>query len=80
MLFFLYCSGVDVLAVLQSIGISESIIGPLRDTNAGYFAVALAMYKLVTPLRYAVTIGNTCLHNIHQGEVLKKTLATDLLG
>lgn len=63
MLFLLYCSGVDVLTLLQSIGVSESIIGPLRDSQAGYFAIALAIYKLATPLRYAVTIGNNCMHH-----------------
>lgn len=57
--YYIVRSGVDVLALLQSIGVSETIIGPLRDSHAGYFAIALAMYKLVTPLRYAVTIGGT---------------------
>ncbi|KAJ8729266.1 hypothetical protein PYW08_000847 [Mythimna loreyi] len=59
--YYIVRSGVDVLALLQSIGVSESIIGPLRDSHAGYFAIALAMYKLATPLRYAVTIGGTTI-------------------
>lgn len=52
-------SGVDVLGILQSVGVSDSLIKPLRDSTAGYFALALALYKLVTPLRYAVTVGTT---------------------
>ncbi|PZC81147.1 hypothetical protein B5X24_HaOG213248 [Helicoverpa armigera] len=59
--YYIVRSGVDVLAVLQTLGVSETIIGPLRDSAAGYFAVALALYKLATPLRYAVTIGGTTL-------------------
>nr|XP_021185940.2 uncharacterized protein C18orf19 homolog B [Helicoverpa armigera] len=59
--YYIVRSGVDVLAVLQALGVSETIIGPLRDSAAGYFAVALALYKLATPLRYAVTIGGTTL-------------------
>ncbi|XP_075992563.1 uncharacterized protein C18orf19 homolog A [Anticarsia gemmatalis] len=54
-------SGVDVVSLLTSLGISETIISPLRDSGAGYFALALALYKLVTPLRYAVTVGVTTI-------------------
>ncbi|KAJ8726518.1 hypothetical protein PYW07_001216 [Mythimna separata] len=59
--YYIVRSGVDVLALLQYIGVSEKIIAPLRDSHAGYFAIALAMYKLATPLRYAVTIGGTTI-------------------
>ncbi|XP_059060535.1 uncharacterized protein C18orf19 homolog A [Achroia grisella] len=52
-------SGLDVLAILESIGVSETLISPLRDSSAGYFALAFALYKAVTPLRYAVTVGGT---------------------
>ncbi|XP_045459137.1 uncharacterized protein C18orf19 homolog A [Melitaea cinxia] len=58
---FYYCvrSGVDVISLLESIGISDKLLNPLKDSSAGYFALALALYKLITPLRYAVTIGGT---------------------
>lgn len=56
--FFIFYSGVDVLAILQTLGVGEAIIAPLKDSAAGYFAIALALYKLATPLRYAVTVGN----------------------
>jgi hypothetical protein len=50
-------SGVDVIAVLESMGISEKLINPLRDSSAGYIAVAYALYKIATPVRYTVTLG-----------------------
>ncbi|XP_026756927.1 uncharacterized protein C18orf19 homolog A [Galleria mellonella] len=52
-------SGVDVLAILESLGVSEKLMAPLRDSSAGYFALAFALYKVATPLRYAVTVGGT---------------------
>lgn len=54
----LCCSGFDVLGLLQAIGVSDSIIAPLKDSSMGYVAFAIALYKLATPLRYAVTVGN----------------------
>ena len=51
-------SGVDVISLMESIGISDKLLTPLKESHAGYFALALALYKLVTPLRYAVTVGN----------------------
>ncbi|CAH2067169.1 unnamed protein product, partial [Iphiclides podalirius] len=52
-------SGVDVISLLEYFNVSEKIVSPLRDSSAGYFALAFALYKLATPLRYAVTIGGT---------------------
>ncbi|XP_041981843.1 uncharacterized protein C18orf19 homolog A [Aricia agestis] len=58
---FYYCvrSGVDVISLLESLGISEKLLTPIKESTAGYFALAFALYKLVTPLRYAVTVGGT---------------------
>ncbi|KAL4712812.1 hypothetical protein ACJJTC_011882 [Scirpophaga incertulas] len=52
-------SGVDVLGLLESLGVSETLMAPLRDSSAGYVALTYALYKIATPLRYAVTIGGT---------------------
>ncbi|CAG9784249.1 unnamed protein product [Diatraea saccharalis] len=52
-------SGFDVLGMLEAWGVKESLIAPLRDSSAGYFALAFALYKIATPLRYAVTVGGT---------------------
>jgi hypothetical protein len=50
-------SGVDVIALLESAGISEKVISPLRDSSAGYIALAYALYKIATPVRYTITLG-----------------------
>ena len=55
MLFF--NSGVDIVPMLEIIGIPDSFLDHLRDSNAGYYALAYAMYKIATPARYTVTIG-----------------------
>lgn len=54
-------SGVDVIALLESMGISEKVINPLRDSSAGYIAIAYALYKIATPVRYTVTLGTLYL-------------------
>ncbi|CAG4944105.1 unnamed protein product [Colias eurytheme] len=52
-------SGVDVISLLESLGISEKLMEPLKKSEAGYFALTFALYKAATPLRYAVTLGGT---------------------
>ncbi|XP_073942029.1 uncharacterized protein C18orf19 homolog A [Choristoneura fumiferana] len=52
-------NGVDILGMVESLGVSEELIAPLRDSSAGYFALTFALYKIATPLRYAVTVGGT---------------------
>ncbi|CAG4998137.1 unnamed protein product [Parnassius apollo] len=52
-------SGFDVISLLEYLNVSEKLMTPLRESSAGYFALAFALYKLVTPLRYAVTVGGT---------------------
>lgn len=58
----IYFSGVDVIGLLESLNVSDKLLSPLKESTAGYFALAFALYKLITPLRYAVTVGkNFCL-------------------
>ncbi|GBP62179.1 Protein FAM210A [Eumeta japonica] len=52
-------SGVDIVGILEKLRVSESLIGTMRDSKAGYFALTYALYKIATPLRYAVTLGGT---------------------
>ncbi|XP_038222203.1 uncharacterized protein C18orf19 homolog A [Zerene cesonia] len=52
-------SGVDVISLLESLGISEKLMEPLKKSEAGYVALTFALYKAATPLRYAVTLGGT---------------------
>lgn len=50
-------SGVDVIAILEKLHVSESLLSSLRDSSAGYIAIAYALYKIFTPVRYTVTLG-----------------------
>ncbi|KAK7073177.1 hypothetical protein SK128_005691 [Halocaridina rubra] len=54
-------SGVDIVPWLEWMGASENILSHLRNSNAGYYAIAYAMYKIATPARYTVTIGGTTI-------------------
>lgn len=53
---FIY-SGVDVPAVLQYLHLSETIIDKVRGSDMGHYAIAYLCYKVATPIRYAVTLG-----------------------
>ncbi|EAA07321.4 AGAP003463-PA [Anopheles gambiae str. PEST] len=52
-------SGVDVIAILESLGVSEKLINPVRDSSLGHIAIAYLLYKIATPARYTVTLGGT---------------------
>lgn len=51
----------DIVAILESWHVSEKLINPLKDSSMGYIALAYGMYKVVTPLRYTVTLGGTTI-------------------
>ncbi|KAF7284183.1 uncharacterized protein LOC143202136 [Rhynchophorus ferrugineus] len=57
--YYLACSGVDIPAALELMNFSEKIVNSMRNSSMGYVAIAYALYKIVTPLRYAVTLGGT---------------------
>jgi len=58
--FYVMCkSGIDMVGVLETLGTSEKILNPLRNSDAGYYALAYACYKIATPFRYTVTVGGT---------------------
>ncbi|XP_069955139.1 uncharacterized protein C18orf19 homolog A isoform X5 [Cherax quadricarinatus] len=54
-------SGVDIVPILEKLGAGENILSHLQNSNAGYYAIAYAMYKIATPARYTITIGGTTL-------------------
>ena len=54
-------SGVDIVGVLEALGTSERILNFLRNSDAGYYALSYACYKIATPARYAVTVGGTTI-------------------
>ncbi|XP_058056014.1 uncharacterized protein C18orf19 homolog A [Anopheles bellator] len=52
-------SGVDVIGILEWLGVSETLINPVRDSSLGHIAIAYLLYKIATPARYTVTLGGT---------------------
>jgi hypothetical protein len=54
-------AGLDLVLLLEKCHAPEVLMNPIRNSNAGYYAIAYACYKLVAPVRYAVTIGGTTL-------------------
>lgn len=52
-------SGVDIVGIMESFHFSEAIIGKLRDSTLGHWAIAYLLYKIASPARYAVTLGGT---------------------
>ena len=57
----LLTSGVNVVPVLKWLGASDAIISPFLRPTIGHAAVTYLLYKVATPLRYAVTIAATQL-------------------
>ena len=54
-------SGVDIVGALEFVGTSEKLLGFLRNSEAGYYALSYACYKIATPVRYTVTVGGTTI-------------------
>merc|ERR1711879_797250 len=54
-------SGVDIVGALEFVGTSEKLLGFLRNSEAGYYALSYACYKKATPFRYTVTVGGTTM-------------------
>ncbi|XP_043284203.1 protein FAM210A isoform X2 [Venturia canescens] len=54
-------NGVDIIRILEAMNLSERYLDILRGSNAGHWAVAYALYKLFTPIRYTVTVGGTTM-------------------
>jgi Protein of unknown function (DUF1279) len=52
-------SGVDVIAIMNSLGFSDKITSPFKDSSLGHIAVAYLLYKVATPARYTVTLAGT---------------------
>ncbi|KAL5233213.1 hypothetical protein ACI65C_000623 [Semiaphis heraclei] len=59
--FYFIASICDVPALLEKLGIPDSIIDKVRDGNSwtSYLVIAYGLYKIFTPLRYMVTLGGT---------------------
>uniref|UniRef100_A0A8D8W288 Protein FAM210A n=1 Tax=Cacopsylla melanoneura TaxID=428564 RepID=A0A8D8W288_9HEMI len=59
--YYLAKSGVDIVAVMKMLGFSETLTSKLEQghSTSAYLALAYALYKIATPLRYTVTLGGT---------------------
>uniref|UniRef100_A0A914YKB8 DUF1279 domain-containing protein n=1 Tax=Panagrolaimus superbus TaxID=310955 RepID=A0A914YKB8_9BILA len=58
-LFLIVRSGIDVLALLKVLHMPEIVINKVQNVPeaAGELVVALILYKIVSPLRYATTVA-----------------------
>ncbi|XP_021348165.1 protein FAM210A-like isoform X2 [Mizuhopecten yessoensis] len=72
-------SGVDIVAMLEWMGFSETITNPFKSSSMGNVALAYLMYKLATPARYTVTIGGTnmAIKHLMNKEKMSKTKKED---
>nr|BAE34986.1 unnamed protein product [Mus musculus] len=51
--------GVNVIPFLEVIGLPDSIVDILKNSQSGNALTAYAMFKIATPARYTVTLGGT---------------------
>ncbi|KAM5222020.1 protein FAM210A [Ctenodactylus gundi] len=58
---FYYASlkGVNVVPFLELIGLPDSVVNILKNSQSGNALTAYAMFKIATPARYTVTLGGT---------------------
>merc|ERR1712025_1386509 len=54
-------SGVDIVGFLEMIATSQKVLDYMRNSEAGYYALSYACYKIATPIRYTVTVGGTTI-------------------
>ncbi|XP_066435605.1 protein FAM210A [Eleutherodactylus coqui] len=53
--------GINVVPFLEILGLPESIVNILKNSESGNVLTAYAMYKIATPVRYTVTLGGTSI-------------------
>jgi len=58
-MFLVVKSGVDVIGLLEKLHMPDAVINKVKNVppSAGVIVVALILYKIVTPLRYATTLA-----------------------
>ncbi|NXP30919.1 F210A protein, partial [Leiothrix lutea] len=52
-------NGVNVVPFLELIGLPDSVVDILKNSQSGNALTAYALYKIATPARYTVTLGGT---------------------
>ncbi|OQR79544.1 hypothetical protein BIW11_00135 [Tropilaelaps mercedesae] len=55
--YYLASLGLSPVPLLEHLGVPERYISHMQNTSLGYFAVALAFYKIASPLRCLTTLG-----------------------
>ncbi|XP_045383780.1 protein FAM210A [Lemur catta] len=53
--------GVNVVPFLELIGLPESVVNILKNSQSGNALTAYAMFKIATPARYTATLGGTSI-------------------
>ncbi|XP_075682584.1 protein FAM210A [Rhinoderma darwinii] len=53
--------GINVVPFLEFVGLPESIVNILKNSQSGNVLTAYALYKIATPVRYTVTLGGTSI-------------------
>ncbi|NXX82739.1 F210A protein, partial [Urocolius indicus] len=53
--------GVNVVPFLELVGLPDSIVSILKNSQSGNALTAYALYKIATPARYTVTLGGTSI-------------------
>ncbi|XP_072460264.1 protein FAM210A [Notamacropus eugenii] len=53
--------GVNVIPFLEHIGLPDSIVDILKNSQSGNALTAYALFKIATPARYTVTLGGTSI-------------------
>ncbi|XP_073535076.1 protein FAM210A [Phyllobates terribilis] len=53
--------GINVVPFLEWVGLPESIVNILKNSESGNVLTAYALYKIATPVRYTVTLGGTSI-------------------
>ncbi|XP_027708144.1 protein FAM210A [Vombatus ursinus] len=53
--------GVNVVPFLEHIGLPDSIVSILKNSQSGNALTAYALFKIATPARYTVTLGGTSI-------------------
>ncbi|XP_058548802.1 protein FAM210A [Neofelis nebulosa] len=51
--------GVNVVPFLELIGLPDSVVNILKNSQSGNALTAYALFKIATPARYTVTLGGT---------------------
>lgn len=54
--FHFFCSGLDVVALLDKIGMTNSMVSTNIATGASTFVIAYAVHKLFAPVRISITL------------------------